>query len=435
MSLYFLKKIYKLYYIKNNNKMSIIDKVTGLTKITKEYNLSHKKGYLLIIHIENIRYINKQYGNEAGNFVLKTAATRLKQIAEKETAHVFRGKGTSLCLITSNNQIEEKIEIIINELKAIYQYKGYNLSTTVKVGYTEYNSNINQSLDEAESALLEIKNTKNNTFKYFGKESENRKNIEKYIAQNFEKALINGDIYIALQPKINKEEDVVGAEILARWKDKYNNTISPISFIPVLEQSNYIFDLTIFTIDETIKIINEIEPNFENNIEFSINISQNIINNDELVEKIYNKILNNKSIAEYLQFEIVESQVIHKERTSNFIKKFKNIGISFAIDDFGTGYSAFSYLIDLDVDFIKIDKSFILDLNEYSSYKKTNIVKGIIDLAHSIDLKVVAEGVQTTYQKALLQDFNIDEIQGYYYSKPLNKKLFLEYLYKNNIIG
>lgn len=391
--------------------------------------------YEIALKINDIKTIILNFGNDSINIISTKVKNRIKQFSKESLIKIYQDVDNTFFLIIKKEDIYEYCELLLETLITPYHLNGKIIKLNISIGAAEVGKTKKTIFKNSIKALNECKSKKNsNGFVFFTKEIENKKEVEKYILLNFHESLKNGNIFIELQPKFDKNDYLVGAEALSRWKSKEYGYISPNDFIPILEKHNLTIDLTIFVINEVSKIINCIEPDNENDISFSINISNSIIKNKVYTERLESIILNSNNIGNYLEFEFLEHDNMDNKKTNSFIKKFKKYNIHFAIDDFGVGFSTFSYLIDLNVDIIKIDKSFIIDLDENSNEKKINIVKGMIDLAHSIKMTVVAEGVETKYQQILLKSFDVDQIQGFYYSKPLTIRKFKEKLYENNFI-
>jgi len=232
------------------------------------------------------------------------------------------------------------------------------------------------------------------------------------------------------QPKVDLATGkICGAEALIRWQPPGENIISPISFIPVAEETGQIEEIGRWVLTNACRKADEIAKLMGRSIPVAVNVSPRQFRQRDLVQSI-ESVLNNTGIdPRCLELEITESCLVHDTR--NFIKTLhdlKSLGVKLAIDDFGTGYSSMAYLKDFPVDRLKIDKVFVGNLET----EPTNIaiLKAIIALGHSLGLKVVAEGVETAYQQAFLHGIGCDELQGYYFSKPLPVEAFLELLTK-----
>jgi diguanylate cyclase len=219
-------------------------------------------------------------------------------------------------------------------------------------------------------------------------------------------------------------------EALLRWNNYELGSISPVEFIPIAEDSGLIIPIGDWVMFEAQNQIKKWNDSGYNNLKISINVSTKQFKQKNFVEKIY-KIINDFQInPEFIEIEITESSMM--ENPEDAISKMKllhNKGIQFSIDDFGTGYSSLSYIKKFPINKIKIDQSFIKDV--LTDLDNKEITKAIIAMSHNLELKVLAEGVETKEQMNFLKDLNCDEMQGYYFSRPINSESFSKLLSGN----
>ncbi|MBN1501503.1 MAG: EAL domain-containing protein [Spirochaetes bacterium] len=250
---------------------------------------------------------------------------------------------------------------------------------------------------------------------------------EKLIA-DAEKALKNGDFQMYFQPVVDiATSQLSGFESLIRWNDPVKGMISPDDFIPVLETTDFIFELTYWIIEEVIKFIAELNKTEFSGKRINVNICAKHFHLEKLVETIESFRERYGIEARQLGVEITESAFMEDMKIANLnLLKLKSLNYPLYMDDFGTGYSSLSYLQHFPVEIIKIDKSFVrwMHVDEQSEL----IVKSIIALAHGLNMKVVAEGVEEDEHIGLLKEYGCEYGQGYLFSKPLDKKGVLQYI-------
>jgi len=260
--------------------------------------------------------------------------------------------------------------------------------------------------------------------------SKKKKRFEYEVLMSFSQALKNGEIYLVYQPKIDLETlKPIGFEALMRWNHSRYGEISPIVFIPLIEQTRLINELTNWVLSTTIKKIKEFcERGIPTTI--SINISaKNLIDPQFLTRTM--KIINESKVDKnLLEFEITESAImINPEESKVILKEFTEEGIKIAIDDFGTGYSSLSYLSRFPINTIKIDKSFVKDITTNESIQR--VVKSTISLAKELGYKVLVEGIEEKEASDIVKEYQCDFVQGFYFSRPIKAEDTLPWYEEN----
>jgi EAL domain-containing protein (putative c-di-GMP-specific phosphodiesterase class I)/GGDEF domain-containing protein len=245
-------------------------------------------------------------------------------------------------------------------------------------------------------------------------------------------AIVEDQLFLLYQPKVNlRNGSISGVEALARWKHPQLGLVEPDEFIPVAERTGLIIPLTLWVLHQSLT-----QSRAWNRIGIDLGVAVNLsmlnLSTPELPEQIAGLLQDSAIAPDRLELEITESAIMDDpERTLHTLQKIRDLGVRVAIDDFGTGYSSLAHLSRLPVTTIKIDKSFI----QLMETAKDNavIVRSIIDLAHNLDLSVVAEGVETRGAKQMLLDFECDEAQGYYFSRPLGVSDINRFLAASNL--
>ncbi|WP_262362281.1 putative bifunctional diguanylate cyclase/phosphodiesterase [Robertmurraya massiliosenegalensis] len=221
------------------------------------------------------------------------------------------------------------------------------------------------------------------------------------------------------QPQVNIETGkIIGLEALIRWQHPTLGFVSPSTFIPVAEETGLIIKIGDWVLNKACKDLKSLQDSGWNSLTMSVNISMIQILHKDLIQSVENALHNFDIAPDQLKLEITESVAMSQpEYVISKLYSLKEIGVDLALDDFGTGYSSLNYLKLLPVDVLKIDREFIRELEEDTD--NITIVKALIEVAHSLNMTVIAEGVETKKQDEILSHINCDQIQGYYYSRPL----------------
>ncbi len=371
----------------------------------------------IILDIRDFKIFNQTHGHEAGNKILQKISHILKSIFRKEDV-IARIGPDEFGIWVKYHSIKD-LYTIINKLinKIIYNKKLQNLSINLGIAlYPQDSTNPLELIEKANVALEEAKNKGYNTYEFFSHEIDEK--ISEYsLAKNIiTDALKNKNFVYYFQPYVDaKTFNVVGAETLLRIKTN-DKLIYPNMFIDFAEKSGYIKDIEKLMFPKYLQYLKEV------NIPLSFNISGKSLTDEEHIKSLFQNIEELPIVIELTEREIAEN-IEYTKKIFNFFKK-KSFQIS--IDDFGTGYSSLTYLKDLPADYLKIDMSFIRNIE--NSPKDLAIVQTIIDFAHNFNLKTIAEGVENENQIKILQRLNCDYFQGFYFAKPMPFEEFKNFL-------
>ena len=333
-------------------------------------------------------------------------------------------------VIETKKDIKNIAEITYNHLSRILiEAETYSIYPVIGIYHCKKNDEILQAIDKATIAHDIIIGNYNKKYCIFDEGMEKQILEEHHIEEIMYEALKNKEFEIYYQPKINiKSEKVVSAEALVRWI-RNGEVISPNKFIPLFEKNRFILKLDMYIYEQVCKDLLEWKGKKEFDFNVSINVSKEHFNEIDFIDK-YEKIAKKYSIStNKIDLEITESA--SADIGTNFIevmKKIKEKNFIVSLDDFGTGYSSLNMLQDMPIDIIKIDKTFIDKIGKVD--EKIDLIKYIIQMAKELNIKTVAEGVESKNQVEYLTNAGCDIIQGYYYSKPLSKKEFEEYIKK-----
>ncbi|OAA88592.1 Cyclic di-GMP phosphodiesterase Gmr [Clostridium ljungdahlii] len=403
-------------------------------------NDNKKAVALLFMDLDGFKFINDSLGHAAGDLLLKEVAVRIKSnIRKSDTVSRLGGDEFTVILENVGNQeyVKTTAQTIIDKILIPYNILDQEITLGVSIGialapYDE--STVEGLIRKADAAMYDAKESGKGKYSFSSKEIErkNREILEMQI--RLTTALRNNEFSLYLQPQTifdGNDFKVVGAEALIRWKTADGKVFTPDKFIPISENNRMIIPIGNWILEEILRI-DQVLKSSGINIKLSINVSSKQFENNNLVSKIKEIFKENISQNIDLVIEITESFLLQNtEEAIQSLLEIKKIGIGISIDDFGTGFSCLSYLTHLPADYLKIDKSFIDDIVN-TDHK--NLTPSIISMAKTLNLKTVAEGVETQGQVNRLIAEGCDELQGYYFSKPLILSDFIKYVKQYNKI-
>lgn len=385
---------------------------------------NHTKLALVYINIDRFRYVNDSLGHLAGDQILTTIATRLKEVLN-ETDIVGRISGDEFAFVLSNDTQEEQIVETIESIRLfleqpiLIQGEPYELSISSGVSFFPNHTNSAADLvTRAEKALHESKISGGGKLSVY-RSGTVTKTLERILLENELRKSVEKDYFeLEFQPKVDLIHNrLSGFEALVRWDHPDLGRISPIKFIPLAEEVKVIIPLGEWIFEESIRQLYEWNQQGYTEIHMAVNFSTIQLEDAGLIPMIQRVLDKYPVNPSDIQMELTESSFAKFDDILPVIEEVRALGLQVAIDDFGTGYSTFSYIKELPVDIVKIDRSFILDLD--MNKESQAIVEAIITLASTIGLQVVAEGIETEEQGLLLKELGCHEGQGYYYSRPI----------------
>ena len=420
------RNLYELAYI---DKVTNIENSNYFIKKGKEKIKENFEGYLLLIDIGKFKMFNKKYGRIKGDKLLEKIAQKLKEILGTKRIVTRLANDAFAVILEEQKNLIEIVENVINKLSNVkIEKEEYKIIIIIGISkIKKEDKDIFEILDKAIIARDEAKRNFNKKYCIFNQELENQIIKEHDIELIMEEGIQKQEFKVFYQPKINaKNNKCEEAEALVRWKRK-EEIISPNEFIPVFERNKFIIQLDKYIFEQVCKDMKEWEEKYNGKIKISVNISKQHLVQDGFVEEYYNIAKKYDVDLNEIELEITETtdfdiEIDKRLGITQILENLKEKGFKIAIDDFGTGYSSLSMLQQIPVDVIKIDKSFI---------NQTKMLEIIMLIAQKLDFKTVAEGVETEEQVKKLKELGIDLLQGYYYSKPLEKVDFEKY-WQNN---
>lgn len=394
---------------------------------------------VLYIDLDDFRTINKDLGYAEGDQLIKLVSQRLRTILqEDDVLSRFAADGFALLLNKEYTQekVTQTVEGVLKILALPFNIKGHHIRLSASIGIatdTEEVENFRELLHHAIHAMHEAKNEGRNTWHWY---TSGRNTVQKVndiqLRHELIMALEDEQFKLFYQPIVDSlTNKIVGVEALIRWFHPEHGLISPLSFIPLAERTGQISAIGNWVLNQACKDITELNKNRPDQLSVAVNISPIQFKRTNFLAELRNTLLTNNFDAKLLKIEVTEGMLLMGiERSVEILKAIRALGIKVAIDDFGTGYSSLSYLRQLPIDQIKLDRSFIQHLPEHIS--DAAIVIAITQMAKTLNLEVVAEGIETEEQAKFLTESKCNYLQGYYFAKPVSiedLKVILDRLY------
>ena len=385
---------------------------------------------VLFVDLDRFKDINDHFGHDVGDLMIQEMGQRLSRIIRDSDTAARLGGDEFAIIQTDVQNIEDTIVLaqrIIDELAQPFDCRGIRLHSTASVGITlfpEDGENPEQLVKNADMAMYAAKAEGRNNYRFFLPSMHERVKERKTIEEDLRNALEQDQLELYYQPKVDcRTERVVGAEALVRWNHPQRGLILPGEFISVAEECGLINRLGAWVLQRACKQTRAWRDSLFSDFRIAVNLSPAQFQDAELVNSVTQIVKETSLPAGTLELEITESILMNNpEKAVSTLEELKELGVLIAIDDFGTGYSSLNYLKRFPVTSIKIDRSFVNDIHVDVDDKA--IVDAVIGLGHSLNLEVVAEGVEEIEQLVYLQEKGCNFIQGYLFSKPLPASAF-----------
>lgn len=419
--------IYRLMY--RDSETGLLNRLQLMhdLEVLKENNEGF---FLLAIEFTSIDAMNKSYNYLS---VVKMYKDIFRLLREKFHLKFYRIGNDLLGFIVKN---QGDVELILPEITSILNRKHLIddeyitlkfrvLGTNSEDFHNESISLIHNIYQVKHSKISQVSTLSTSKILWYDEDTFKKNERLKIIERDILKAITNGDFEIYIQPKVSlKEPDFYSGEVLSRWNHPELGFISPYEFIPVIEQKGLMVDFTAYILKMSHSFIKTFNGEVNRQISLAVNISSSVFRSNK-IEEMVKEYIDSDNLGNF-ELEITEDVIFEmNENYLETIKRLQRLKLSLALDDFGTGFSNFEYLQDLNINTLKIDKKFI----DYLCKDKRSrlLVKAMIDMAHALEMTVVAEGVEEEEQLKVLKMLNCDEVQGYYYSKPLSEEDFIAY--------
>ena len=413
------------------NRTLLLDRISHDINIAKRG--SHELS-LLILDLDDFKEINDTLGHQAGDNLLIEVGKRIKNVL-REVDTVARIGGDEFSILLPHTDEEQAIVIsqkILSSLIDTIEIDGIDVSVSASIGvsiYPDHGSNVETLLRHADVAMYVAKRNKIG-FEVYSEEADENSLSRLSLIRDFRDAIAKNKLNIHFQPFFDlKDKKILGVEALSRWTHSEHGVVSPEKFISLAEQTGLINSLTYWVLDKSVELVSQWHS-YNEELTLAVNLSVLSFKDIEFIGEVRSVLNKYNFPANKLKFEITEGAMMEDPlKAIDILTELREIGIKLSIDDFGTGFSSMAYLQQLPVDELKVDKSFVINLEVGSSDEV--IVRSTIDLAHNLGLKVVAEGIESEEVYNLLQDYKCDMAQGYYLSRPIPEKE-IEALLKSN---
>lgn len=407
-----------------------------LENLNKLLEGKNKRFAILFVDLDGFKHVNDNFGHQAGDKVLKNVALTLKHIIGHQDT-ISRIGGDEFIIILQNlksySYIYEIASKIQKTLKKPFVYNEERLIVGASIGISvspDHGRDADTLINNADLAMYEVKKNGGYDHAIYSVKMKEKVIDKLEMKMKLNKALEDNEFVTYYQPILDlKSMKVLCSEALIRWRqgDKIN---LPMEFIPIAKSVGEIIPIDNWMLENACKQCKRWNEVAKDKISISVNTSYSQLKQPEFVSIVRNILESNELPPEYLNLEITEDEAMEDfETIIDILTQFKNMGIKILLDDFGTGYSSLSYVNRLPIDKLKIDRSLIMNLEK--DYKSTMIVKSIIKMAHSLDIRIVAEGIETEKQFEILKKFGCDRIQGYFIGKPMEASEFEEKFINN----
>lgn len=385
---------------------------------------------IMILDIDKFESINNTLGHAAGDKLLKSVAERICSIIDNNHIVSHMGEDRFAVLFKRFGHRDEVIKLaneIRNVIKQPWAVDEHRFYITVCIGlafYPEDGQTSDSLFKNAFSAMQKAKRKGRDNYQLYEPTLNSQLLEQLNLDSSMHRALDNGEFSLHYQPQIDaKSKEIIGCEALIRWNHPELGMISPLKFIPVSEANGLIIQIGRWVLYTACMQNKQWREVGHKPIHVSVNLSAVQLIQEDFFDMVSSVLKETGLSPEYLELEITESVAVKNyEYMIVILEKLKKMGIRIALDDFGTGYSSLNYLKNFAISTIKIDRSFICDMNE--NPKNAAIVSTILALGHNLNLSVTAEGIETIEQYEALRDKGCDTIQGYYFSKPLPQHEF-----------
>ena len=385
------------------------------------------------LDLDNFRHANDALGHQAGDRLILQVVARLKSQLEACDQLARLGSDEFALLIDTRRAPERAVwmaERITEVMAESYWIDGESLliGCSLGIAHARANAGADPLMWHAHIAMQQAKSTQGCTYHVFDERINRNARSLADLESELRRALRRDELELHYQPRLDLVSGlIVGLEALVRWRHGERGLLAPSEFVPLAEQSGLIVPLGYWVISRALRDMQALREHGLDALHMAVNLSFRQFQDSQLLSTLSRLISEHGVDAQWLEFELTETAVM---RRSDMVKQTMDalgrLGVRFSLDDFGTGFSSFVHLNSLPIALLKIDKSFVGGMEDREENRK--LVHAMINLAHNLQLQVVAEGVETPEQLALLRDFACDQVQGYLISKPLPITELVEYL-------
>ncbi|MDB1124055.1 ABC transporter substrate binding protein [Vibrio algarum] len=386
--------------------------------------------YVAFFDVDDFKNINKQYGHEIGDVVIKSIVNRVKGMVSEDSVIARLGGDEFYLLFESDSEGKEELEHILDCISEPIEVKTKKITVTACVGVTRYPQNLalepEHLMRQAEQALYVAKSFGANYIHHFDNFTLHQESSERF--KQLLTAFSSHELVLFYQPKVSlKDGSLVGVEALIRWNHPEEGLLSPTQFLPDVERYNLIKTLDDWVIDQVLLQVNEWFK-IGLRLPVSINVSHAYFRQRNIAKLLESKLSHYPNLpSSSIEIEIVETNALENlTEVADTIRSCNELGISFSLDDFGTGYSSLTYLQQLPVSTLKVDRSFVIDMLNNST--DMSILQGILGFCRAFEMTAIAEGVETLEHGLRLKEMGYHVAQGYGIGRPMPQEKLLDWI-------
>jgi len=389
---------------------------------------------VMFIDIDNFKYINDTLGHVYGDQLIAMVGQRIEKIVSS-TGRLYRLGGDEFVVMMRGvhdiEQVEFVIDRIIRKFKEPFEAGQSKIYCTLSAGIAIYPndaSSTEELLINADIAMYKAKEKGKNTYVLYDKSMNDEMVYRARMERHLCDALENGEFYLVFQPQYSlKTLEIEGFEALVRWHSPILGSVPPSEFIKIAEDSRLIVNLGQWILAKACDFVRRLRQYGNKDIFISVNISIIELMQEDFVNNVLRTIQDAQIPESSIELEITESILTDSfDHLNSKLEYLRKKGVRIALDDFGTGYSSLNYLKRLEIDTLKIDKSFIDDISDTN--ENETLAASIIRIGHSMKLDVVAEGIENARQADYLARYGCDKVQGYYFCKPISEEQVIKIL-------
>ncbi len=431
-----IEKLINYDFLTNLFSKNFFEKL--VTSSIKKAQLQNSKLFLIFCDLDKFKAVNDTFGHHTGDLLLKHIADEINKILPKNS---FASRfGGDEFVILMDTQTSTTLNLFIDKMQNIFskpiKINGCNTHTSLSMGISIFPENghtYEELAKHADLALYDAKKISGSSFSFFSDKLKETYLRFNQIDTSLREAIRKNELYVHYQPQYClKTMKITGLEALCRWKDSVLGMVSPAEFIPIAENAGIIKELTRSVFDKSLKEFKSCQEKYGNlfeDLKLSLNVSAEYMNDMESFVELVKQTKDSGVASKNICFEITETTLMHYRNTAiELLTSSSKEGYSSAIDDFGVGYSSLGYLKDLPANVLKIDASFIKNIDK--DERNLVITKAIVKMGSTLGLEVVAEGAETEAQIDILKDIKCDTVQGFYFAKPMIMDGVIELLKK-----
>lgn len=404
---------------------------------TAQASRNKTKFACMLLDLDDFKTINDTKGHEFGDELLIQVSKRLKNTVRKEDLVCRLGGDEFVILLTGLNELHEAEIIarkILAQLNREFLIKSERIRTAASIGgaiYPTHGENMSAIKRHADVAMYRAKDAGKNRFCLFTDGMQQDVKYRLMIQNGLKPALQEKQFEVYVQPKVDPaRHQVSGCEALVRWNHPTEGFLTPEKFVPYAEEIGVISQIDYFVINECCALLVKWAEIFTNPLAIAVNLSGRHFHDYHIVDELEKSINRFQIDPSLLEIEITEAVLIEDpDKAQKIVRAIKSLGVGISLDDFGTGYSSLNYLRTMPIDTVKLDRSFVKNID--TNLQDKRLTRGIVSLARGLNLKMVAEGVENDRQLQTLMELGCETMQGYYFLKPVPNSDFIHWHLKN----